>query len=202
MALIIKMNKRETKKTSKNLSRKRGIALFITLILSSVLLLISFAISNIALKEVLLSSSGRESQIAFYASNTGIECALYYALNVDGKFPIPHAGTNDIDCGQGPMQVENNGINEDGIDKAEYTFSFKVRDNSDSPCGQVTLKKWVEEDNGVNFEKVEIESRGWNLCEEDGDEFGPASSPRVLERALRVVYGGVVENPDGGEGGE
>lgn len=55
-----------------------GFALLFAILASSVLLSIGAAIWNIAFKEVLLSSFGRESQSAFYVADTAIECAFYH----------------------------------------------------------------------------------------------------------------------------
>jgi hypothetical protein len=60
-------------------SRKQaGFTLFVALIVSSLLLSIGLSLSNIILKQLIFSGSGRESQIAFYAADSGAECALYW----------------------------------------------------------------------------------------------------------------------------
>ncbi len=57
---------------------QRGMTLFIAIIIMSILLFISFAVVNIAIKGTLFASSGRDSQFAFYAADAGMECALYW----------------------------------------------------------------------------------------------------------------------------
>ena len=71
----------------KKKNNKRGIALFVAVLITSVALLFSYAITNIAVKELTLTQAGRDSQIAFYASNTGIECALFHDLRNDAFNP-------------------------------------------------------------------------------------------------------------------
>ncbi len=62
----------------KNLKKQSGFTLFVALIVSSLLLSIGLSLSNIILKQLIFSGSGRESQIAFYAADSGAECALYW----------------------------------------------------------------------------------------------------------------------------
>src|SRR3972149_3115950 len=57
---------------------KRGSTLFIAVLLSSLLLAIGFSLANFAVKQLVIATAGRESQFAFYAADTGIECALYW----------------------------------------------------------------------------------------------------------------------------
>lgn len=58
--------------------KKEGFAMLFAVLVSSVLLSVGVSIFNLTLKELVLSSSGRESQFAFYAADTGIECAIYW----------------------------------------------------------------------------------------------------------------------------
>jgi hypothetical protein len=57
---------------------RRGFALLMTVIVMSTVLLITYALTNISLKELQLTASGRDSQLAFYAADTGMECALFW----------------------------------------------------------------------------------------------------------------------------
>ena len=66
---------------------RRGFALLFAIIASSVLLSIGLGIWNIAFKELLISSYGRESQIAFYVADSAIECALYHDFIGTNVFP-------------------------------------------------------------------------------------------------------------------
>ena len=61
---------------------KKGITLFIAIVIMGILLFISFAVINIAIKGSLFASSGRDSQYAFYAADSGVECALYWDSKV------------------------------------------------------------------------------------------------------------------------
>jgi Tfp pilus assembly protein PilX len=58
--------------------KNQGFTLFIAIVVTGTLLVISTGIINIALKQSSISGSGRESQNAFYAADTGMECALFW----------------------------------------------------------------------------------------------------------------------------
>src|SRR5580692_686203 len=63
---------------SRNVRFKRGFALLIAALVASVVLLLASAIYDIAQKQVTLASISEQSQYAFYAADTGAECALYW----------------------------------------------------------------------------------------------------------------------------
>jgi hypothetical protein len=59
----------------------RGFTLFYAVLVSSLLLAIGLAVLNITYKEFVLSSGARDSETAFYAADTALECALYWDGN-------------------------------------------------------------------------------------------------------------------------
>jgi hypothetical protein len=58
--------------------KNKGFALLFSVIVSIVLLAIASSIISVSLKQIIFSGTGRESQLAFYSANTGIECALFW----------------------------------------------------------------------------------------------------------------------------
>ncbi len=80
---------------------QKGFALLMAVIITSTLLLISYALSNISLKELTLSYAGKDSQVAFYAADAGVECALYW----DIRNPDTGPGASAFD----PNISNNNG---------------------------------------------------------------------------------------------
>jgi len=58
----------------------RGFTLLLAALIASIVLALGSSIFLIAQKQVLLSSLSRDSQFAFYAADTGAECALYWDL--------------------------------------------------------------------------------------------------------------------------
>src|SRR6185295_5804256 len=80
---------------SKMKTKTRGFTLLISIVVTSMLLIVSFVVVNIALKQLILASAGRESQYAFYAADAGVECATYWDLKNSSlsAFDIATAGT-------------------------------------------------------------------------------------------------------------
>src|SRR3989344_842848 len=69
---------------------QRGSVLYTTVLLVSVVLAISIGVSTIAEKEAIFSSFGRDSQKAFFAADSGLECAMYHDFkrySPDSAFP-------------------------------------------------------------------------------------------------------------------
>lgn len=91
-------------KKYKTIKDKKGFTLIFAILVSVMVLAVGTSIINISLKQVILSSSGRESQFAFYAANTGMECALYWdlaGLAIDAttgqaKYVFPPPGENGL----------------------------------------------------------------------------------------------------------
>lgn len=59
-------------------SGERGFTLLLAALVSSIVLALGASIFTLAQKEITLSSLGRDSQFAFYAADTAVECALYW----------------------------------------------------------------------------------------------------------------------------
>jgi hypothetical protein len=58
--------------------REAAFVLLYAVMTSTIILAVGVSIISIALKQLAISTVGRESQYAFYAANTGAECALYW----------------------------------------------------------------------------------------------------------------------------
>jgi hypothetical protein len=168
-------------------SEKKGFAMLYAVLVSSLLLSIGISIFNLTVKELVLSSSGRESQFAFYAADTGAECALYwdfrgngqiFATSTDGRTPIPAAP----DCIGTPITISNIAYPAGG--GAETTISLTIPSGTAVPyCAVVKVKKYVN-----NFlETTRINSYGYNTCD--------STDPGRIERGLRICYGTECSNP-------
>lgn len=69
----------------------RGFTLLLAALVASIVLALGSSIFGIARKQVTLSSLGRDSQFAFYAADTGAECALYWDIRSDAFGATPPA---------------------------------------------------------------------------------------------------------------
>jgi hypothetical protein len=76
-----------------------GFAMLFAVLISSFLIMIGISIFSISLKEVMISTSIRDSQTAFYAADSAGECALYWDIKGGG---ITSAFPSCVDEGCGP----------------------------------------------------------------------------------------------------
>ncbi|MBI2673938.1 MAG: hypothetical protein HYX23_01505 [Candidatus Zambryskibacteria bacterium] len=146
--------------------KKNGFTLFVAIVVMGTLLLIAAGIASLAVRQALISASGRESQLAFYAADTGIECALYWDVqNPAGVSAFSTSTGSTIDC---------NGFSSTVGGSPLSTFSFTL--TPESYCANVTVTKVYV----GSILKTTIESKGYNTCS--------SSNPRRVERAVRATY--------------
>lgn len=146
---------------NKNIKNNAGFALLMASLLSTLMLSIGTAVFNLSLKELILSSGGRESQFAFYAADTGTECALYWDLK-ENSFAT--SSTSNINCNEQLIENVGGGLTS--------TFTFTL--SPDPYCAIVTVTK------NNDMTETTIESRGYNTCD--------TSNQRRVERGVRVSY--------------
>ncbi len=147
-----------------------GFTLLIAVLISSVLLALGYAIYNIVAKNVVLSSSGRESQFAFYAADTGIECVLHWDAKHDAF--SSSSPLTQISCGSASSTLTR--VLDPVLQTYTTTFSFSVDGPITNPCVDATV---VKQENPT---RTTVESLGYNTC--------VTTNPRRIERAIRVNY--------------
>ncbi len=127
------------KNNHKNFHYNKGFTLLYATLVISIVLSIALAIADISLKQFVLSSAGKESQVAFYNADSGIECAIYNDLKLS-KFPT---NQNEFDS-----LLSNN--NTTGI-KCNNDTSFIDRANTryDPATGTTTVTYLINVKNGI-----------------------------------------------------
>lgn len=150
----------------RNKNLQSGFTALIAIVVTSTLLIVSTAIVTISVKQADISSVGRESQYAFYAADTGIECALYW----DVKNP---AGFSAFSTSTGSQITCNN---QTFVVGGSSQSSFSLNLTPDPYCATVNITKFYE----GNEIRTEMESLGYNTCD--------SSNLRRVERAVRVTY--------------
>ncbi len=187
----------------KTLKEERGIALFIAIIAISAILIIVLSIADISYKEQVLTYSGKDSKIAFYAADSGLECALYHDIKKGNFFfanPPPPAPSQVgvIECDEATNITPSitSGLETitifnppppttyDNVPFAQTTFSYNLSGSSDS-CVIVTVRKTkLLPTNNI---RTKIEARGYNnTCNTTTNTVNV--NIRNLERALEVSY--------------
>ncbi len=175
---------------------QKGFTLFVALIVSSIMLSVGFSIGNIVLKQLLLSSSGKESQMAFFAADSGAECALYWdrkdgagLSTIDGAFSTSttaEAIQDSVKCGHGldgegkidGVQYSTETVSGNTLATTTFYVDFSDPNTTYKACAKVTVVK--------RDPFTIIESRGYNSALIGGA--CDITNPRTVERGLRLNY--------------
>lgn len=154
----------------------RGFALLVAIILTSVLLSVGLALLDIAYKQILLATTAKQSELAFYSSDTILECALYWDQQFNAfSYAAPAAS---ITCG-GQVIVLLSPPNTSVVDGNVRTTTLTIPTASGS-SGTVTILKG---------------SGGGTTVYATGYNSGNASDPNRTERGLKAVYGDLIATP-------
>lgn len=87
------------------LRNSKGFALLFSVMLSSIILAITLGITSIAYKEIKFGTSVRDTNDAFFAADTGVECALYNDKISSNVFVAPPLNTGIMTCLGGPVTL-------------------------------------------------------------------------------------------------
>jgi len=63
---------------SKQKNNQKGFALLYSILVAVLVVAVGASVVSLAIKQVVLTGTARESEYAFYAANTGLECARYW----------------------------------------------------------------------------------------------------------------------------
>lgn len=152
----------QTHHNKKTNGKEGGFVILYTILLTTVILSIAIAIVDVFVKQVFLLSIEKESQKAFYAADTGAECALYWD---NAKDVFITAGPLTVNCVGQTIPVTNAGT----------LYTFSIPNLPQGACAKVFIDKTAG---------TEINVYGYNItC--------PPLVPdnqRRFERGLRVKY--------------
>lgn len=166
--------------------------MLLAIVTTGMLLVVSFVIANIAYKQLIITSSSKESQSAFYIADSGVECATYWDVKNRNNPSVSSFATTtegsvitcngqSVGAGYPPQTVPSNppvsavigGAASitvvGGVSKGVSIFKIDF-----SPgCAIVTIIKDPNGDTTIN-------SKGYNTCD-------PLVSRR-FERGIIVMY--------------
>jgi Tfp pilus assembly protein PilX len=154
---------------------QRGFTLLVAVVLTSVMLSIALALLDVSFKEVVLASTARQSAAAFYAADTGLECALYYDQQLSAFDFYTAPASQTLVCA-GQNITANSSIVE--TNKRLTTFTMPCVNGTQS---SVTVYKTAGATtcNATNGTSCFF-SNGYSSCN--------ASDPRRVERGLKVQF--------------
>lgn len=172
-------------------SKDRGFVVLFAVLISAVVLALTIGISNIAYKELLLSSEAREANYAFFAADSGAECALYADIQ-QGGFGLPDGTppTTTFSCNNQTINVASSATT--------HTFEVSytnVNGNNKQTCAEVVVEKdrQVTLPDGTTASYTEINSYGYNVSCAQVQAL--SNQTRAVKRALRVTYQNDVVTP-------
>ena len=185
----------------------KGFVLLYALLVSSIVLVIGLTLSNIILKQLIISSISREMNAAYYASNAGRECIRFMsaaqgaANSIVGSIEPPGSGAAllsgvVISCGDlgntiidtSPSYEWTNDLPEDPFVSSQLFYSYTDGNtpNNRKACADIDIGPFNENLAGENFDFGVVWSRGYNAeCGTEGN------FNRKVERKLcqEFVYG-------------
>jgi len=169
-------------KNSKLKTESRGFTLLLSALIASVVLALGVSIFEITLKQISLSSMGRDSQFAFYAADTGAECALYWDIRWNYFATTTPANVIPPQPQCATLPLNASGRPTSPTDPYTMMFSFEPA----GKCAQVSIKKCAT--NGVCDSqnpqiRTIIHADGFNT-----DCASVSTSPRAIQRSVELHY--------------
>jgi hypothetical protein len=169
----------------------RGVALLVAVIFTAVMLSFGILISSLGYKQTLLTQSVRDSQYAFYAADTGLECLLR-ADQTDGAFVLEEDGVSNKAMGD-PFSFPCDGVLKSGAmddwagqgTKAKVTVDIFDENGTARRCAQLEVYKPTGGEG-----KTWLFSQGYSVpCSEITDTGAARNvSARFATRGLRAPY--------------
>lgn len=170
--------------------KEKGVAVLFAVLVAVLLVSIGATIVSIALRQTILSSTGRESQVAFYAANTVMDCALFWDLNppapasgdpADQEYVFPVDGLSQIPISV-PVTCSGDDFTADWDTSVTDETEFEITITSSLTGKQYCGKAKVVKNYSAGDTTTLIQATGYNLNCSD------LTSPRAVERGLELYY--------------
>lgn len=177
-----------------NFQKNRGYTLLFAILVSALVLAIGISILNINKKEFLLSSGARDSSAAFYAADSGLECAIYADSNghVGGDVFNPgsdNTGNLSTSCKVSPVwppggkpasfHTPTSG------DPVTFIYEAKFGSVVGGSCAIVTVTKTADSDGNP---RTVIFSKGYNTGWDNNANRCNLQSVKRVERAIQYAF--------------
>lgn len=186
---------------------KKGYTLLFAIIVASIVLSIAAFILSASRKQFILSSAARDSTVAIYAADSGIQCAVegYNHHDIPGDFEGDLASGTPL-VGPRPMVCNDLAVPRtyttfapspdlglfvgraaDGTDYVAYRSSEAIYPLANNTCAIVVIYDGYDTSN-AHSHKLIIESRGYNIANSGPCAAGTTANPRAVERTIRLYY--------------
>jgi hypothetical protein len=156
------------------MKKDKGFTLLISIITTSMLLIVSFVVVNIAVKQLILANAAKESQFAFYAADGGTECAVYWDLKDSALSAFSTTTPGTIICNGATITTSSQTVHRipavPSVIGGQNTSLFEI--SFPKGCAIVEVTK--------SGALTTIDSRGYNTCD--------TTAVRRFERGVTLVY--------------
>jgi len=144
---------------------QKGFTLLIAVVFSAVVLSLGTALLDIAYKQILLASSAKQSEVAFYNADAALECALYYDQQQNAFNPANPSSSVTCDTRTSNFVPNIAG----GVNTSNFDLSCAAGGTS----AHVTVIKAISGN-------TSIYTTGYSNCN--------TSDTRRVERGLKAAY--------------
>ncbi len=166
------------------IKEQKGIALLISLVMIGAILLIVVSLTLMALQGLRVSALDEDSQNAYYAADSAVECLLYYHFHPPEErtkgFKKPgsepdesgyYDRDDDLMCGKRGVvvdDVDDKDGDPDDPDKSITKLTTAQYFDSDSgPCADMEVERYVEDQNDNHKDITKLRVWGYSNCTED-----------------------------------
>ncbi|HWH07412.1 MAG TPA: hypothetical protein VNU47_02740 [Candidatus Paceibacterota bacterium] len=154
------------------MTNPRGFALLIAILIATVAVTLGVSLLDISYKQVILTSTAKQSRVSFYAADSALECALYYDQQVNAfSYANPIAAAS-VRCQNMAVQSYNT-YTENAAGGPRRVTTFTIPCATGGSNANVTIYK-------SSSGPTNIYANGYNSCN--------TSEPRRVERGLKVFY--------------
>ncbi|KKP85726.1 hypothetical protein A3B84_00400 [Candidatus Nomurabacteria bacterium RIFCSPHIGHO2_02_FULL_35_13] len=154
---------------AKNKKNEKGFVILYAVMISSMLLAISLGVANISLKEINFGTSAIDTNNAFFAADTGAECALFNDKSTESVF---------VESSSPTITCNGNSITANESPALYWSFIISGLGNSGNACAVVTVDK-------TDPAITTIISKGYNV---GGDTSCVSTDSNRVERQLELNY--------------
>ena len=152
---------------TKKIKKNKGFVLLFAVVVSSIILAVTLAVANVSLKEIKFSTSAKDTNDAFFAADTGAECALFNDRSTQNKFLLAGPAAT-ITCANTNITPT--------FSAGFYKFTIPSLGSTGQGCAIVTVDKSVS--------PTAVVSKGYNV----GDASCNSSSANRVERQIELTY--------------
>lgn len=166
------------------IKKNSGFVILFAVTVSAILLAIALGVANVSLKEIKFGTSAKDTNEAFFAADTGAECALYNDTRAVNAFSTSMRGrggmtTSQIMCAG--SRIDLNSTPTIGV-VTSWSFVVSRIGSTNQSCASVVVTK----DSSSGTTATKIVSKGYN---NGGDDAGVCKQlPNTVEREIDLTY--------------